>query len=535
MQLRLGFSARLALALTSLILLVPAGPPALAAPATLWVNNAHGPWIPPGTSCNQPGFARIQDAVLVANSGDRINVCPGTYVEQVVIPATKNNLTLRSTAIWQAVIKAPPDNPLDPVKAIVRVTGAQNTTLLAFTITGPGSGGCNSLRYGVRVDGGGSANILGNHITDIRDMLPPPTVSGCQNGVAILVGRNFEATTGSARIVGNLIERYQKNGPTVDNAGSNAYIAANRILGVGPTATIAQNGIQISRGATARVEQNFIANHIYTPTPLSTGFLGYRPGRVDVNNNTAARNDYSIFAELSSGPSSYSQNHVQASTADGFVLEGVSNHTVAENGTQQNGGPGIGIYNDVDASNLIVPSNNNRVSNNNVERNKDSGILLDFARSNAINGNHVRFNGTTGTADKTDGLRVNAASTLNTMQSNFMKYNVTHDCHDDSIGSGTSGTANFWINDRGDTQNKPGLCRRSEEDDPDDLAAQAQATQVALAAGWDADYAWYASDPLASEYTDWAATYATIDTQSVLQLLAELTDLRTRPLATAGE
>jgi hypothetical protein len=121
------------------------------------------------------------------------------------------------------------------------------------------------------------------------------------------------------------------------------------------------------------------------------------------------------------------------------------------------------------------------------------------------------------------------------MQSNFMKYNVTHDCHDDSIGGGTSGTANFWINDRGDTQNKPGLCRPSEEDDPDDLAAQAQARQVALAAGWDADYAWYASDPLASEYTDWAATYATIDTQSVLQLLAELTDLRTRPLATAGE
>jgi hypothetical protein len=40
-----------------------------------------------------------------------------------------------------------------------------------------------------------------------------------------------------------------------------------------------------------------------------------------------------------------------------------------------------------------------------------------------------------------------------------MQDNVTHDCHDDSNDSGTAATANFWINNKGVTQNRPGLCR----------------------------------------------------------------------------
>ena len=36
--------------------------------------------------------------------------------------------------------------------------------------------------------------------------------------------------------------------------------------------------------------------------------------------------------------------------------------------------------------------------------------------------------------------------------------NVTHDCHDDSAGSGTAGTANTWTNDEGSTENRAGLC-----------------------------------------------------------------------------
>jgi parallel beta-helix repeat protein len=136
------------------------------------------------------------------------------------------------------------------------------------------------------VDGGGSANIVFNHITEIRD----EPFSGCQNGVAILVGRNFEGQTGQANILYNVIDRYQKNGPTVDNAGSSAVIRYNRIVGAGPTAIIAQNGIQISRGATADVRYNQVTDNAYIIPPnaapfTAAGILLYQPGHTTVVSN----------------------------------------------------------------------------------------------------------------------------------------------------------------------------------------------------------------------------------------------------------
>jgi hypothetical protein len=248
-----------------------------ASATTRWVNDDDpngGLYAAPGTSCNDPGYPTIQSAVNASASGDRINVCPGTYTEEVTIPAGTNNILLRSVQFWAAVIKAPP-LMIGPTKSIVRVSGAQGVTILAFTITGPGGTGCDSLRYGVRVDSGGSADILGNHITHIHDT----PFSGCQNGVAVLVGREADTTIGSARILGNVIDTYQKNGPTVSNGGSYAEIAFNRILGVGPTAVIAQNGVQASSGATASIRHNFVAGHIYAPQAVaSTGILLFRSG-----------------------------------------------------------------------------------------------------------------------------------------------------------------------------------------------------------------------------------------------------------------
>jgi hypothetical protein len=107
----------------------------------------------------------------------------------------------------------------------------------------------------VRVDGGGSAGIAQNHITKIEDM----PFSGCQNGVAVQVGRAnppLDDTTGSAAIRNNLIDNYQKNGVTIANKGSSGFVAGNMIRGVGPTVTIAQNGVQISDGAQAAVTGN---------------------------------------------------------------------------------------------------------------------------------------------------------------------------------------------------------------------------------------------------------------------------------------
>jgi hypothetical protein len=107
------------------------------------------------------------------------------------------------------------------------------------------------------------------------------------------------------------------------------------------------------------------------------------------------------------------------------------------------------------------------VDGNDVGGNAGSGILLLGASSNLVGWNEVEKNGTAG-PDTTDGIRVNSSSSNNQIRSNFMDDNVTHDCHDASAGGGTAATANTWVDNRGETQNRPGLCSTRSHDDDDD-------------------------------------------------------------------
>lgn len=284
-----------------------------------------------GVQC--PGaYTSIQVAVTAAVSGDTIIVCPGTYVEQVTIPAGKDGLTISSQGNQDAIIKAP--IVMVDVKAIVRVNGATNVTISGFTITGPGGGGCDSIRYGVRVDSSGSATIRGNHITMIHDT----PFSGCQNGNAIQVGRWFEGQTGTATIRDNLINHYQKTGIVVDNVGSYADIENNTIIGVGPTLAIAQNGIQVSRGASAEVKHNDVSGNVYTPeSDASTGILLYQAGALDVSHNRVSASEVGIYL-FDVDDASVSHNRSDNNTYDGIYADpDSSGNTISYNRMEDNG------------------------------------------------------------------------------------------------------------------------------------------------------------------------------------------------------
>src|SRR5438034_5055158 len=145
-------------------------------------------------------FDTIQSAVNASKAGDSIHVCPGLYQERVVIGAGKDNLKLDSVKDWQAAIRFPSTTPsgADP-DAVVRVTQAKGVEIHDFTIEGPWTDTAFCVEalgrhYGVRVDSGGSAKIDSNHITLIEDA--NSALRGCQDGVAVQVGRNFESTTG---------------------------------------------------------------------------------------------------------------------------------------------------------------------------------------------------------------------------------------------------------------------------------------------------------------------------------------------------
>jgi hypothetical protein len=289
--------------------------------------------------CPNAQYTSIQAAVDDAVPGDKIKVCRGVYMEQVTIPAGKDRLTLFSVPDLQAVIMAPP--VMLDVKAIVRVNGARNVTIRHFTITGPGSGGCDSIRYGVRVDNDGSALITDNHITEIRDLLSMGNLSGCQNGYGVNVGRqNIDGpTSGTATVVHNLIDKYQKGGVFVDNAGSSAEVAYNEVVGT-PSSTIAQNGIAVGRQAHGNVHHNKVSQNVYTPSGTeATGMLYFRNPMVRAHHNDVFLNEdgIGIFLVTNSGVE-VSYNNSRNNLDDGIIVFDQSfDNLIAYNKAFENG------------------------------------------------------------------------------------------------------------------------------------------------------------------------------------------------------
>jgi parallel beta-helix repeat protein len=364
-------------------------------------------------TCKNADFPTIQAAVTAASPGAHIMVCPGTYVEQVTVPAGKDNLTLQSQKPLQAIIQAPA--LMLGQKTIVRIQ-AQNVKLQQFTIQGPGGFGCDSIEYGVRVDSGGSATIEHNHITHIRDN----PFSGCQNGVAVQIGRAAEMTTGSATVKNNDIDDYQKNGVTVSNNGSSADIENNDIQGAGPTTLNAQNGVQVSSGATADVKNNTISGNVYTVSgTTATGILLFTPGSTDIENNRLNADDTGVYAFDAGGTSSTVENNkIVNGTYDGITVD-LSDGLSVQNNKVQTNDNGVGVYETSSAS----------ITNNDVDDNRTNGFFADTDTSG------------------------------NTFQSNNADDSGSFDCRDDSHGAGTAGTDNFWLKDKGDTSSPMGICR----------------------------------------------------------------------------
>jgi hypothetical protein len=290
-----------------------------------------------GLDCPNWEYPTIQSAVDAAMPGDKIKVCRGVYIEQVTIET--DGLTLYSVPDLQAVIKAPP-LMADP-KAIVRVNGAQDVTIRHFTITGPGDGGCDSIRYGVRVDGGGSALITDNHITEIRDLLSQTgALSGCQNGHAVNIGRVADAGIGTGTVVHNLIDKYQKTGVLVSNGGSSAEVAYNEVVGT-PSETIAQNGIQASAGVVADIHHNKVSYNVYTPTgTVAMGILlASQPGPTRIHHNDVFLNEDGIGIFTSpNGGVEISYNNSRNNLTDGIVVfDQSAEHLIAYNKAFENG------------------------------------------------------------------------------------------------------------------------------------------------------------------------------------------------------
>ncbi len=215
------------------------------------------------------------------------------------------------------------DNLLVP-QAIVFIWGSSaNVKIKGLNISGPlsGNGGCAENEFGVLVIDNAAATINNDQVTNIHDI--NSSLYGCQFGVGIQVGREYWPTSnyssfvtedfvGTATIKSTTVSGYQKNGITVDGPGSKATVTYDIVNGAGQSdqsfsTIIAQNGIQISRGAKGQVTYNTVTGNAYTGSggASSGGILVYGGNcdgpstpltvNVNVSHNILQNNDVGVF------------------------------------------------------------------------------------------------------------------------------------------------------------------------------------------------------------------------------------------------
>ena len=281
---------------------------AAAQASTVYVSNST-PVVSGGKSCAQPGYKTVQ-AGIAAAAGGTVNVCAGTYTEQVTITgAVKLNavsgvgtatLQMPETPAHSATTcdtKAGSEEQIDEVS--ICTTGTVSMSGIAVEALIP----LETCQYGLNgifVSGGATLKSTNQTIKGASTTLN--AFKGCQHGIAIRVGSASKSETGHAKIKTANISGYQKNGPTVSGPNSTMSISSSTITGEGPTPYIAQNGIEIAFGGSGSVKgTNVSGNECDVASCGATGeqasgvlYYEAAPGN-KLSGSTIQQNDLGVY------------------------------------------------------------------------------------------------------------------------------------------------------------------------------------------------------------------------------------------------
>jgi hypothetical protein len=242
--------------------------PTMASAATLYVspNTPSAPF----DSCTHPNYRSIQKAVEAPSTA--ITVCAGTYTEQVQITKAVSITALggatlelpaspvNSTTACDTAIPTLPPSEYRPNRDELSICTAGTVSISGLKIKAlwP-EGTCYDSLYGVFVAGGGTLKATNDTIIGAG----ASPINGCQGGVAVEVGtaRTEPSEVGHATFTDDTVSGYQKNGITDEGAGTSINVSSTTVTGAGATPAIAQNGIQISFGASGTITKSTITGN----------------------------------------------------------------------------------------------------------------------------------------------------------------------------------------------------------------------------------------------------------------------------------
>lgn len=364
----------------------------------------------------------IQEGVDAAVDGDTVKVCPGTYTENVNVSETLNIRGAKAGVDAKSRTVNPANesvvHALDPNLPIFLLQ-ADGIVLNGFLVEG------NTNNAGIQTS---------------------PTFSGYQllNNV----------------VRDNVFGIYlHSGGPT------NTLVRRNLLDDNNRPGSASGNGIYSDQGA---LNISIIANR--TEDQTNAGILFATAGTQQeglVIQNNRSLNDNTFLALFDT------QNaHVVANRSNDTIdtddfgstifVGGDSDAIVIQRNVLTNPGfAGIAVR---DTLQVFSGAANVSILGNTVTGAEGSGIDVtadDFAaatvRNNTLTNNGVGgFDGTGG--DHGDGIRFGPDTNGNQIRFNTATGNAEFDCHDESVGSGTSGTANTWAGNNGNTDQPNGIC-----------------------------------------------------------------------------
>jgi hypothetical protein len=301
-------------------------------------------------------YTSIQAAVDAANSGDRIIIRAGKYVEQVIISGKDLTLVGRSGALIQA--PAAMEDTLSPIfgfpgRPILLVTDAE-VTVRDLTIDGANSAENNPFLQGIVFLNAGGV-IRGNVVKNVgfgEPRLPlDETGEPVYQGDAVVV-INFFALPRTVTITENHILNFNNNGILVDAeadfndpalANLTVHVTHNVVVGSGPTEAIDQWGIFFGgfgfadpqSSITGTIKNNRLRDLVTVgshPLP-SIGIVTFNPFHLEVTNNTIENVNIGLAANqvvgaqighnqiVGPGPEVFGSSGLLISGTDSLVFE----------------------------------------------------------------------------------------------------------------------------------------------------------------------------------------------------------------------
>jgi nitrous oxidase accessory protein NosD len=287
--------------------------------------------------CPAAPFRNINQALAVANADDEIQVCPGLYVEQVVL--TKP-LTLRGLPVGnQKAVLMPPEllasRPSTIGGKLITagiLVDARKVVIdsLVVDMSAANVSGCSPVVTGLylRAASGPVSNVevRGAHATAPLD---------CDTGVGLLVEGGQIGDIFGNPILGKAVvsirdsefTNNQKGGIVVLGDGAVVKIRASQVLGDGLAAVQVQNGIELSGGVKARVQDAQIRDfQTAVAGKTATGVLLFGAKRVRLRHTTMTAVQTGVF--VVGDRARILDSQIGDITSDGIVFLGDKNRAL---------------------------------------------------------------------------------------------------------------------------------------------------------------------------------------------------------------